>query len=214
MRNGRAPLMRGWSGRVGMVLGAAAVAIVAGCASGGGGRAVMTRAEIDALLAEYAGSWVLDESGSSPQISIPGLPDKTVTAVVSGQDIERYRQELEADLRQQSALREATFGVLMRRPGTLVLQAAGEQLVYAPTPGERLTLPLNGGSVSQLEGAYTIRTQVVWEGPRLGLRHMVGVEGQIRVVLEIADGQLRMTRTLRIGGEAVAPIVLVYDRGG
>ena len=53
----------------------------------------------------------------------------------------------------------------------------------------------------------------MWEGPRLGLRHMVGAEGQVRVVLEIVDGQLRMTRTIRIGGEAVAPIVLVYDRG-
>lgn len=185
----------------------------AGCASGGGGRAVMTRAEIDSLLAEYAGNWVLDESASSPQISIPSMPDKTVTAVVSSQDIERYARTLEAEMNKEAALREATFEVLMRRPATLVLQAAGEQLVYAPTPGERLTLPINGGAVSQLEGAYTVRTQVVWEGSRLGFRHVVGVEGRVRVVLQIVDGQLRMTRTIRIGGEAVAPIVLVYDRG-
>ena len=42
----------------------------------------MTRAETDALLAEYAGSWVLDESGSSPQVTIPRQERRTESRVV------------------------------------------------------------------------------------------------------------------------------------
>ena len=83
----------------------------------------MTEAEVEARLAEFAGRWVLDESGSSPQISAPQPP------------------------------REHTANV-------------------------------------------------------------VGSEGQVNAVLEVVNGRLRMTRTMRIFGETVAPLVLWYDREG
>lgn len=44
---------------------AGVVAWTAACASGGG-RPAMTGAEAEALLGDYAGLWVLDESTSSP----------------------------------------------------------------------------------------------------------------------------------------------------
>ena len=38
--------------------------------------------------------------------------------------------------------------------------------------------------------------------------------GQVREVLEVVDGRLKMTRTIRVLGETVVPLVLVYDREG
>ncbi len=59
-----------------------------------------------------------------------------------------------------------------------------------------------------------MRTRAFWDGPRLGVEHMVGSDGRVRVVLEIVEGRLEMTRTTGLMGERVAPIVLVYDREG
>ncbi len=203
-------LLRGGMG-AGVPALAGIVVLAAACASGGG-RPAMTEAEAEALLGDYAGSWVLDESGSSPQIPIPDGPeDKTVTAVVAAQDIERFRRELEAEQR-ALALRAATMKVLARRPGTLELRTEGTQLVYSPTPGRRISLPVDGGSITEpgLEGR--IRVGISWDGPGLGIEYLVGSEGEVHEVLEIVNGRLRMTRTMRVFGETVAPLVLWYDR--
>ena len=187
-------------------------AMVVACASGGGS-ARMTVAEAEALLADYAGRWVLDESSSSPQMAIPrGGIEKTVVA--SRQDVERMLRELEAEQRSRNRSRNATFEVLRRRPSTLALRVEGDQLVYSPMPGESIALPINGGSISQPGGEHRIRTRVFWQGGRLGLQHEVGSEGQVREVLEVVDGRLKMTRTIRVLGETVVPLVLVYDREG
>ena len=189
----------------------AVVVAVAGCASGGG-RVVMTEAEIGARLTEYAGHWVLDESGSSPQISAPQPPrDQSVTVTVSSQDRERVLRELEAELK-AAADRYNTLVVLRRRPGTLGLRADGMRLIYDPTPGRRISLPVDGGSIAEPGGGEPIRTRIFWDGTGLGIEHVVGLEGQVHAVLEIVDGRLRMTRTMRIFGETVAPLVLWYDR--
>ena len=66
----------------------------------------MTEAEAEALLGDYTGIWVLDESGSSPQMSAPQPPrDQSVT--VSSQDRERVLRELEAE--QRAAVRSAQY---------------------------------------------------------------------------------------------------------
>ena len=185
------------------------VAMAVACASGGGS-ARMTVAEAEALVADYAGRWVLDESGSSPQIAMPrGFTGET-TVVVSSQDREQVRREMETE----ESIRKATFEVLRRRPSTLALRVEGDQLVYSPQPGESIALPMDGGSISQLGGERHIRTRVFWQVGRLGLEHAVGSEGQVREVLEIIDGRLEMTRTIRVQGETVPPLVLVYDREG
>ena len=42
---------------------------------------------------------------------------------------------------------------------------------------------------------------------------MMGSNGRVGVVLEVVEGRLEMTRTIRFMGERVAPMVLVYERG-
>ena len=173
----------------------------------------MTRAETDALLAEYAGSWVLDESGSSPQVTIPRQERRTESRVVRSDQLDDLRRQAEEGQR-LIAVRQATFELLRRRPEALALGVQGEELAYVPTPGESITVPLNGGWISQTGGEHRVRTRALWDGPRLGVEHMVGSEGRVRVVLEIVEGRLEMTRTIRFMGERVAPMVLVYDREG
>lgn len=183
------------------------------CASGGGG-VILTPDQVAALRMEYSGNWVLDETGSSPKsTSVSGPTRETVTAVVPAQDLERFRRELEAEARTQ-AIRAATLQILHRRPGTLSIQVEGEELVYNPTPGTRIALPLDGGTVSDFEGESSIRTRLILDGPGLDIEHTVDSEGQINAVLEIVGGRLKITRTMQIVGETIAPIVLVYDREG
>jgi hypothetical protein len=192
----------------------AVAAIGAGCASVGSvQRAVMTRAEIDALLASTSGNWVLDESSSSPQVTIPRPETRRVTGVVRADQLDDLRREAEEGQRLM-ALRQATFELQRRRPETLVLGVQGDELVYIPTPGEAITLPLNGGWVSQTGGEHRVRSRAFWDGPRLVVEHMVGLEGRVSLALENVEDRLEMTRTMRFTGQSVAPAVLVYVREG
>ena len=64
-------------------------------------------------------------------------------------------------------------------------------------------------------GRYTVRTRVYWDGDRLALEHRAKAGGQVRAVLEIVDGRLQVTRSLRDSRiAALAPLVLVFDRDG
>ena len=213
MRKLAAPPVGGLHAGVSRLLVVAVAAIGAACASGGGGWAVMTRAEIDAMLAGYAGHWVLDESASSPQVTIPGPETRIGTRVVRADQLDDLRREAEEGQRLM-AIRQATFELLRRRPEALVLGVQGDELVYDPTPGERIKLPLNGGWVSQTGGEHRVRTRAFRDGSRLGVEHMVGSDGRVSVVLAIVGGRLEMTRTMLFVGGRVAPMVLVYEREG
>ena len=160
---------------------------------------------------EYAGHWVLDESASSPQVTIPRPETRTETRVVRWDQLDDLRREAEEGQRHM-AIRQATFELLRRRPEGLVLGVQGDELVYIPTPGESITLPLNGGWISQTGGEHPVRTRAFWDGPRLGVEHTVGSDGRVSVLLEIVEGRLEMTRTIRFMGARVAPMVLVYER--
>ena len=197
---------------LGRLLVVAVAAIGAACASGGGGWAAMTRAEIDAMLTGYAGNWVLDESASSPQVTVPRPETRIGTRVVRADQLDDLRREAQEQQRLM-AIRQATFELLRHRPEALVLRVQEDELVYGPTPGESITLPLNGGWVSQTGGEHRVRTRAFRDGPRLGMEHMVGSDGRVSVVLEIVEGRLEMTRTMLSVGGRVAPIVLVYERG-
>ena len=213
MRKLAAPPVGGLRAGVSRLLVVAVAAIGAACASGGGGWAVMTRAEIDAMLAGYAGHWVLDESASSPQVTIPGPETRIGTRVVRADQLDDLRREAE-EAQRLMAIRQATFELLRRRPEALVLGVQGDELVYDPTPGERIKLPLNGGWVSQTGGEHRVRTRAFRDGSRLGVEHMVGSDGRVSVVLAIVGGRLEMTRTMLFVGGRVAPMVLVYEREG
>ena len=188
-----------------------AVAVAGAACASGGSRVAMTETEAEARLAPYAGRWVLDESGSSPQISAPHPPREQASVVVSSQDRERVLRELEAEM-QAAADRYNALTVLRQRPETLGLRADGTRLIYDPTPGQRIFLPVDGASIAEPGGREPIRTRIFWDGPGLGIEYAVGSEGEVRAVLEIVNGRLRMTRTIRIFGETVAPLVLWYDR--
>ncbi|MDE0357043.1 MAG: hypothetical protein OXN92_04785 [Gammaproteobacteria bacterium] len=211
MKKLAAPPVGGLHAGLGRLLVVAVAAIGAACASGGGGWAVMTRAEIDAMLAGYAGNWALDESASSPQVTVPGPETRIGTRVVRADQLDDLRREAE-ERQRLMAIRQATFELLRHRPEALVLVAQGDELAYIPTPGESITLPLNGGWVSQTGGEHRVRTRAFRDGPRFGLEHTVGSDGWVSVVLEVVEGRLKMTRTMRFMSERVAPIVLVYVR--
>ena len=96
MKNRAAPPVGRFRGGLGRLLVVAVATIGAGCVSGGGvPRPVMTQAEIDLLLAEYVGIWALDESASSPQVTIPRPETRTETRVVRADQLDDLRREAE-----------------------------------------------------------------------------------------------------------------------
>ncbi|MDE2876110.1 MAG: hypothetical protein OXU69_10285 [Gemmatimonadota bacterium] len=189
----------------------AAVAVFgAACASGGGGVREVTQAEAEVMGALFGGTWVLDESASSPQIPIPRPKEQTFTVVVSSEDRGRIPPQVQEAVAAEE-VRQATYRVVRRRPKTLTLRVDGSELDYA-TPGRNIAIRINGGSSTEFEQRHQIRTRVRWDGVRLEFDHVVGSDGRVNEVLEVVDGRLRMTRTLRVAGEAVPSLVLVYDR--
>lgn len=73
---------------------------------------------------------------------------------------------------------------------------------------------LNRGWISQTGGEHRVRSRAFWDRPRLGVEHMVGSDGRVSLILEIVEGRLEMTRTIRFTGQRVTSIVLVYVREG
>lgn len=212
MRNARKSPPAGARGGSAALSAIALAVIVTGCASGGGAPAPSPE-ERDALLARYAGEWVLDEAASSPQMSIPRPDMGRETRIVSSDEIADLRREIEEG-NKLLAIRHATYQLLRRRPNVLSLAVPGDELVYVTPSAEDLRLPLGGGWVVRTEEQRRIRSRVFWEGPRIGLEHVVDSEGRVRVVLEIVEGRLEMTRTMRFGNEGIAPLVPVYGRRG
>lgn len=202
-------------GSGGLVL-AGMVVLTASCASSGRNTPV-TGPEAEALFAALSGTWVLDERESWQPMGMPATagPDTPDSFVIirgpggSGQiigDVGGGESSL--------AGRENTLEVLARRPVRLVLGVDGSQFVYTPTPGESVTVLMDGGSATQMEGEHRVQTRVIWEDGKLGLEHTVNPDDRVRVVMEVVDGQLKMTRTMRIFGAADSPLplVLVYGR--
>lgn len=189
--------------------------LTSACASSGRAPPV-TGPEAEALFAALTGTWVLDERESSTPMDLPAaLEVETESFVVargpggSGQVIGDV-----TDIRVSLAKREKARELLGRWPTTLVLAVDEVQVAYAPTPGESVTVPMSGESTTQFEGEHRVHTRVVWDDGRLGLEHSVDSEAWVREVLEVVDGRLRMTRTMRVLGEpgSPAPLVLVYWR--
>lgn len=202
-------------GSGGLVL-AGMVVLTASCASSGRNTPV-TGPEAEALFAALSGTWVLDERESSPPMGTPattGLDTPGSFVIIKGPG---GSSQIIGDVgggESSLAGRENSLEVLARRPVRLALRLDGTQLVYTPTPGVGVTVPMNGGSATQMEGEHRVQTRVIWEDGRLGLEHTVNPDDRVRVVMEVVDGQLKITRTMRIFGAADSPLplVLVYRR--
>ena len=202
---------------VGIGCGALALAgmvvLTASCASSGRAPPV-TGPEAEALFTALTGTWVLDEHASSPPLLAPPDTEPTTSdsfVIIKGPG---GSSQIIGDVGSRASSLAGRENALGRRPITLSLRADGERLVYAPTPGQSVTIPMNGAPATQMEGAHRLQTRVVWDGGRLALEHTVNPDDRIRVVMEVFDGQLRITRTIRIFGSAdsLPPIVLVYGR--
>lgn len=188
--------------------------LTSACASSGRAPPV-TGPEAEALFAALTGTWVLDEGESSSPMDMPAALEVTESFVIvrgpggSGQVIGDVN-EIQVSLAKREKARE----VLGRWPTTLVLLVDEVQVAYTPTTGESLTVPMSGESTTQFEGEHRLHTRVVWDDGSLGLEHSVDSEAWVREVLEVVDGRLRMTRTMRVLGAAgsPAPLVLIYWR--
>ena len=188
--------------------------LTSACASSGRAPPV-TGPEAEALFAALTGTWVLDEGESSSPMDMPAALEVTESFVIvrgpggSGQVIGDVN-EIQVSLAKREKARE----VLGRWPTTLVLLVDEVQVAYTPTTGESLTVPMSGESTTQFEGEHRLHTRVVWDDGSLGLEHSVDSEAWVREVLEVVDGRLKMTRTMRVLGAAgsPAPLVLIYWR--
>ena len=200
---------------VGGVAIAGLAALATACASGGRAPPPIGP-EAEALFASLTGVWVLDETSRSARIPRIEKSVKVEQRVVRSDQRELARSEArrsaEEAMRREMAVIEAVMNVFVQRPSTLVLRVDGEKLIYVPTPGERIELPMSGGWVRQLVGRQSVRTRVDWDVDRLALEHLVHSDAQVREVLEIVDGRLQMTRTVRVLRASVSPFVLRYDR--
>ena len=120
-------------------------------------------------------------------------------------------QRLMADLRDLRPILE----VWLDRPSTLILRVDEDRLVYVPTPGRRVEMPMSGEWISwQDPEGQSVRARVYWRGDKLSLEHRAGSGGRVRSVLEIVDGRLRISRTLQLPrmSAPTRPYVLMYDR--
>ena len=167
----------------------------------------MTAAEAEALLEDYVGHWVLDESGSSPPTDNPVSEDRPGRQVISSGNRTVIMEEGSEGLR-SSAIRHAMFEVLRKRPETLSLRVDGITLVYTPSPGQGIEIPMHGGSASRTVRGQIVRTRLFVEEGRLGFEHALDVGRQVLEVLEIVEGRLRITRTI-VRNRDVDPVVLV-----
>ena len=196
--------------------GGAAVAgmamLTTACASGGRAPPPIGP-EAEALFAELTGAWVLDESASSaPTETDPSQVGPRSFTIVKGPGNQGRIIGDVAALSVSPSVREATYEVLWRRPRMLALRLDGLTLVYTPLAGESIEVPMNRGSVTRTVGRESVRTETFWDEDGLGFEHMVGSQGRVRVLLNVVDGRLELTRTLHLAGDVVPPIVLRYDR--
>ncbi len=105
--------------------------------------------------------------------------------------------------------------VWLDRPSTLILRVDEDGVVYMPTPGRKVEIPMSGEWIIwQDPEGQSVRARVSWDGDRLALEHRAGSGGRVRSVLEIVDDRLRISRTLRLPrmSAPTRPYVLMYDR--
>ena len=191
------------------------VLALAACASGGGSPP-LTGAEAEAIFAGLTGVWVLDDSSSSARM--PKIEFQREKIEVSAESVEQARREAarmsEELARRGTADLEAILEVFSQRPSTLILRVDEDRLAYVPAPGQSLEMPMSGEWIWQDPERQSVRTRVYWDGDRLALERRARSSGQVRAVLEIVDGRLRITRRIRVPrmSAPAPPFVLVYDR--
>ena len=201
--------------RGGWMVLAGLAALSAACASGGGAHPP-TGAEADALFAGLTGTWVVDKSAGTRGPKLSFLNDEP--GVHFHDDLAQARQAAqrsnEAALQRVMTELRPILEVWIDRPSTLILRVDEDGLVYMPTPGRRMEVPMSGEWIWQDPEQRFVRARVYWDGDRLTLERRVGGLGRVLSVLEIVDGRLQIGRTIRVPGMSAPapPYFLMYDR--
>ena len=104
--------------------------------------------------------------------------------------------------------------VWVDRPSTLILHLDEDILVYMPTPGRTVEMPMSGEWIWQDPEQRFVRARVLRDGEGLTLERRVGSLGRVRSELKIVDGRLQISRTIRVPrmSAPAPPYVLMYDR--
>ena len=194
---------------------AGSAALSAACASGGGSPPP-TGVEAEALFSGLTGTWEVDKSTGTKS---PGLQFQTIGEEVHldvtdlGQARQIAHRMNDEALQRTMAWLGPILKVWLGRPSTLILRVDQDRLVYAPTPGRMVVMPMSGEWVPDPQ-RQSVRARVFWDGGRLAIERRVGSRGQVRSVLEIVDGRLQISRTVRVPRmtEPARPYVLMYDR--
>lgn len=184
-------------------------ALSAACASRGGAPP-LTGAGAEALFADLTSVWVLDES-STTNTKIELQPETEIAF----ENVEQARQEAvrrgDEEVQRLRVVLEPIFKVF-QRPSTLILRVDEERLVFEPTPGQNMELPMNGEWIELPSGGQSLRARMYWDGDRLALEHRASSGARAQSVLEVVDGQLKITITIRVRRAFASPFVLIYDR--
>ncbi len=171
--------------------------------------------EAESLFTSLTGAWVLNrEATNSSRTSLQSaVVNSDGLMVVPANEASQIMREIPG-IEDQATLHFVSDAVLKltRQPLTLALHVDPTQVVSVPTPGNGVTLLMDGTPVTDTVRDHRIRNRVSWQGEKLGLERRVGSEIEVREVFEVVDGQLRIARTLRAFGVTSEPFLWVYDR--
>ncbi len=198
---------------------AGSAALSAACASGGGAPPP-TGVEAEEIFAGLTGAWALDETtGTQSPVrkfrfepTGPGVHLKNVTDL--GEAMQLAQRMSEEGLRRTMEWFGPVLEVWVDRPKMLILRVDEDRLFYVPAPGRIVEMPMSGEWVRHDPQRQSVRARVYWDGDRLAIERRVGSRGQVLSVLEVVDGRLQMSSTLRRPrfSAPTPPYVLMYDR--
>ena len=183
---------------------------VAACASGGSSPPV-TGPAAEALFTGLTGAWVLDMDAT---LATRGSPPSGVGSggapVVPADAASHVSQQIRDE--EDRATFDEDAGALVWPPRTLALHVDPTQVVFMPTPGDGVTLLMDGTPVTDTVNDLRVRTRVSWQAERLCLERKVDSGLEAREVFEVVDGRLTITRTLHALDVTSDPFLWVYDR--
>ena len=198
---------------------AGSAALSAACASGGGAPPP-TGAEAEEIFADLTGTWTVDTTtGTESPVrkfrfepTGPGEHHPNVTDL--GEAMQLSQRMSEEGLQRTMEWFGPVLEVWVDRPKTIILRVDEDRLFYVPAPGRIVEMPMSGEWVRPDPQRQSVRARVYWDGDRLAIERRVGSRGQVLSVLEIVDGRLQMSSTLRRPRFSVPtpPFVLMYDR--
>ena len=197
---------------------AGSAALATACASGGGG-APPAGVAAEEIFAGLTGAWDVDTTTGtqSPVRKFrfePTGPGEHSNVTDLGEAMQLAHRMAEEGLQRTMEWFGPVLEVWLDRPKTLILRVDEDRLLYVPAPGRIVEMPMSGEWVRSDSQRPSVRARVYWDDGRLAIERRVGSRGQVRSVLEIVDGRLQISRTLRLPRMSgpTPPYVLMYDR--